>query len=195
MNMKTCTNCNKNKELKEFSIRKDSKDGLRGHCKECVTERNIRVHAENREERNLQSKDYYQKNREKQLKRQKVLNLKHRQEKPNYHKDYYDKNREEILTKKSAYIQANLPKIIAKNMKRHATKKQRTPKWLAKPHFKEIEAFYIEASIRTKETGIKHHVDHIIPLQGENVSGLHVPWNLQILTASENISKGNRIIL
>ena len=55
-----------------------------------------------------------------------------------------------------------------------------------------IEWFYREAKRLFKETGIPHHVDHIIPLQGKYVSGLHVPTNLQILTASENSTKGNR---
>ncbi len=81
----------------------------------------------------------------------------------------------------------------ARCMKRYAAKIQATPKWLTKAHFKEMEWFYIEAARLTKETGIKHEVDHIVPLQGENVRGLHVPWNLQILTKSENIIKGNKL--
>jgi len=68
----------------------------------------------------------------------------------------------------------------------------RTPRWLIRDHHKEIYVFYLESAKLTKEIGIFYHVDHIIPLQGENVSGLHVPWNLQILTNSENTKKGNK---
>jgi len=56
----------------------------------------------------------------------------------------------------------------------------------------EIDAIYDKSRTMTVETGMAHSVDHIIPLIHEKVCGLHVPWNLQILTASENSKKGNR---
>lgn len=58
-----------------------------------------------------------------------------------------------------------------------------------------IKAIYAEAIRLTRETGIKHHVDHVIPLQGKLVWGLHVETNLQILTAKDNHKKGNRLDL
>jgi len=59
---------------------------------------------------------------------------------------------------------------------------------------KENESFYIKAKELEKINGIKYDVDHIIPLQGEVVSGLHVPWNLQILPASKNRRNSNKLI-
>lgn len=73
--------------------------------------------------------------------------------------------------------------------KRRALKLARIPKWAS---LDAIQAIYDEAARLTKQTGISHHVDHIIPLQGRLVSGLHVETNLQILPASENLRKYNK---
>lgn len=70
--------------------------------------------------------------------------------------------------------------------KRRASKYNATPKWLTKEQLSDIKKFYKQAVEENKV------VDHIVPLQGKNVCGLHVPWNLQLLTNSENASKGNR---
>jgi hypothetical protein len=71
---------------------------------------------------------------------------------------------------------------------RRAKLAQRMAKWA---DAKKIAAFYAEAARLTRETGIQHDVDHIIPLHGEAVSGLHVETNLQVLPATANRAKKN----
>ena len=67
-----------------------------------------------------------------------------------------------------------------------------SPKWLTKEHKKQIKEIYAERDRLIKETGIPHDVDHIIPIQGETVSGLHVPWNLRPIPSKENGQKKNK---
>jgi hypothetical protein len=66
------------------------------------------------------------------------------------------------------------------------------PRWLTKAHWAAISKFYSDADTIAKTSGIPHHVDHIVPLRGKLVCGLHVPWNLQVLPGWDNCSKGNR---
>lgn len=105
-----------------------------------------------------------------------------------YHKNYYNSNKQLVLGKRKRYAASNPDKINALIAKRRSSKAQRTPAWA---NLVEIQKVYRECSLISKSTGVEHHVDHIIPLHGKLVCGLHVHTNLQILTGSENCSKSN----
>jgi hypothetical protein len=104
----------------------------------------------------------------------------------------YSENREQRLKQVRIWQKENSGRNVAKSIKYRMSKMMRTPKWLTKEHLLEMEQMYIKAAELTKITGIKYEVDHIIPLRGKNISGLHVPWNLQILSKTENVKKRNR---
>jgi 5-methylcytosine-specific restriction endonuclease McrA len=87
----------------------------------------------------------------------------------------------------------NAGKRAAKRVRYKASKIQRTPKWVSQEETEKIKSLYEKAIQKTKETGIQWHVDHIIPLKGKIVSGLHVLNNLQIITAQDNLQKGNKL--
>ena len=93
---------------------------------------------------------------------------------------------------KDAYKKANPHKSAALLAKRRAAKKHRTPSWLTLDQLWMIEQAYELAALRSKATGFAWHVDHICPLQGKDVSGLHVPWNLQVIPWRDNLSKSNK---
>ena len=122
-----------------------------------------------------------------------------------YHKVKYDANRENVIATSKAWYAANKErasvnnkawrsanpgKILARVAKRRANKLKATPVWV---DVDVLNAIYIKAKQITQETGAMHHVDHIVPLGGKTVCGLHVPWNLQILPAADNLKKSNRL--
>jgi hypothetical protein len=78
--------------------------------------------------------------------------------------------------------------------KRDAAKLHATPEWLTKDHWEEIRSIYLKARELTVKTNEPHHVDHIVPLLGKTVRGLHVPWNLQVMKGIENMRKNNRMV-
>lgn len=90
------------------------------------------------------------------------------------------------------WAKKNPAKVLAATRMRQAGKTLRTPKWLTADDFWLMQEVYELAAIRTTVTGVGWHVDHILPLHGKKVSGLHVPSNLNVVPARYNLRKANR---
>jgi 5-methylcytosine-specific restriction endonuclease McrA len=100
-------------------------------------------------------------------------------------------NRAKHNAKCNQWAKQNKPKVNARTARRYASKTQATPKWLTPDDHWMIEQAYEIAALRTKMFGVSWEVDHIIPLRGKTVSGLHTPWNLQVVTQATNRRKSN----
>jgi 5-methylcytosine-specific restriction endonuclease McrA len=87
--------------------------------------------------------------------------------------------------------QMELDKARVRRNARQRRVREATPAWV---DFAAIRAVYLKCAQVTRETGIPHAVDHIVPIKGRNMCGLHVPWNLRIITAKENGMKSNKWI-
>ena len=119
-------------------------------------------------------------------------------------KRYYERNKEAVVARaqsrtvesKNAYKKKHkagnpdyYKSLVNARRRRY---RNATPKWLTADHKMEIRLKYRLAIELSRKLGIPHAVDHIIPLLGDHVSGLHVSWNLRIIPANENIRKSNK---
>jgi hypothetical protein len=121
-------------------------------------------------------------------------------------KSYYAKNKETVIARAQARTdeekrryrlthKINNPEMYKElvNIRRKRFR-QATPKWLSAEQKMEIRLKYRLAIELSRQTGIRYAVDHIVPLLGESVCGLHVPWNLTVITQDENLKKYNKLL-
>ena len=163
---KVCTTCKQNKPLSEYSPRKNRPLGIHYSCKVCLA-------AKAREWR--KTKVYTEEYKEKA----RVRAAKWREENPEWNSR---------IKREWSALHRHTKRAAAKRYEQR--KNKRTPPWLTDQHHHDISMYYWLAQDLKKVTGDTYHVDHIVPLNGRDVCGLHVPWNLQVLPADVNLSKG-----
>jgi 5-methylcytosine-specific restriction endonuclease McrA len=121
-------------------------------------------------------------------------------------KRYYEKNKEAVKARANArpkdevgqykrkYKEANpelYKALVSVRKRRH---RSATPKWITPEQKLAIRQLYLQAMQLTKMTGERYVVDHIVPLISDEVCGLHVPWNLRVITQEENLKKSNKLL-
>lgn len=153
---------------------------VKGTCMEC---QKLDWEKQNERRKNLPKSEaakeagrrYYQKNTELVKARAEARPAKQKRE---YKRRWDAKNQD----------RRNLQNALYKRRHRNAT-----PKWLTQEHRNQIKHIYLQARVMTKLTGTRYVVDHIVPLRGKNVCGLHVPWNLEVMTHEANCRKSNTL--
>lgn len=172
--MKTCNMCGLEKSREEFY-------SGHGKCKHCYKVTKAPYIETNKENLKEAMRKCYRANPSAYKQRNDIWKI-HNEEK---HKAYKAKHNRE-------YFQAHKAESNARCRMYEAAKLQRTPSWLTVQEKEEIKEFYIIAHELSWlcEGGL--NVDHIVPLRGKNVSGLHVPWNLQVIPEKENFKKRNK---
>jgi hypothetical protein len=108
------------------------------------------------------------------------------------YKKYVQKYPEKVKERHNRWVGKNMALKKLWNANRRAAKHNATPLWLSAIEQAQIQEFYDIAAAKTMQTGVKYGVDHIHPLKGNGFNGLHVPWNLQVITCAENSKKNNK---
>lgn len=183
-NDKNCKYFGNPQPLENFYL---TKRGYQSKCKCCTNKRNILSYNCNKEKRLKKMRENYTLDKTKKIE--------YRKKNKDKHKKYMQEYRINNKDKYKLWGNENRDKLRFYSSRRRTGIKQATPKWLTEHQICEIKNIYKKCVNIEKKTQIKYHVDHIIPLitkdeNGNHIAcGLHVPWNLQIIPASENCKK------
>ncbi len=216
-----CNDCESHKSEDEFHANKRRKTGRDVYCKPCTAVRSSNHYLKNKEKRSAQYKAWLAANPGKASEYCEKWRQKFPEKSKQSRANFYAANRETELAKDKARREANIEAFrikeresYARNKKqrqekmkrwaaenkdliakyaadRRAARNKRTPLWLTDEQHAAIIACYSAAQMASEATGVLYHVDHIVPLRGKIVSGLHVPWNLQVIIATANLKKNN----
>ena len=220
---KACTVCGQTKDLSLFGNWGKQRPGkLKAQCKDCLSSKKREWHAknldaahasnakwveehkderaeylraysreyrmENQAELSEKLKEWYAKNSETVKKKVKQWASHNHVRVVEAHRQGYQANKDRIKAHVKEWASKNPEKCRAYGAQRRA--RQAAPMWASKERILDV---YAECKRLTQVTGVPHVVDHIYPLQGRLVSGLHVPENLAPIPALENARKGNKL--
>jgi len=187
MILRICTKCSQSKP--ETAFARNGKNGLHTGCKRCACEAAKMWRASNPEAAKERDRLKHEKHRESNLIRMREYNVANAEKRGEIERARYEREKDNIKERVAKYRKDNPSLIRAWNNGRRANEKRATPGWA---DYQGIAKFYSVATETSVATGEKHHVDHIIPLNGKLVCGLHVQHNLQVISATENLKKGHR---
>jgi len=176
---KICSLCKETKSVDNFVKSVSNKDGYGNQCKSCQSEYFYEYHRKNSERKRQYDKNRYKSKKEEISKRG---------------KEYYKKNKEIVKQRQREWGKNNPDKVRKQSSEKRSKKKNSIPPWLTNKQKHEIYLMHVLAKALERETGIKYHVDHIIPLTNKNLCGLHVPWNLRVIPEKDNMRKNNQFI-
>jgi hypothetical protein len=193
--MKLCCNCKITKPFEDFYKNKVMKDGYHSFCIICHKADNVARKRINRSDPAFKAKEleYKKEYRARTVEQRKTYMKKWHAKNSMQQITYREQYRLDNPTYFQEYAKANKHKVNASTRKRQAAKLQRTPAWLTDIDHWMIEEAYELAALRTKMFGFSWEVDHVLPLQGKVISGLHTPYNLQVIPMVQNRSKANNL--
>lgn len=191
--MKTCSTCKVSKPLADYQPRSTDSTCLHTACKPCTAKYMAKYRAAHKEKIAAQKKAWAEANCDHKAAQDKAYAQANPEARRIARKKWAEANPDLNRTVKNAWTKANPAKRQASCVKRRTSKLRRTPSWLTSDDLWLISEAYDIAAIRTQKFGFSWHVDHILPLQGKTVSGLHVPSNLQVIPWIDNVRKGNRV--
>jgi hypothetical protein len=176
--VKTCSKCRENKALDYFGKLRKAKDGLYPRCKGCVKNET----STDKEYRREYNKQYKEKNTEKiKEEKRKWIQL----DRARYPEKYREQQKE--------WRKNNPEKALKRDVYLRSRKTKAMPNWLSEQDKFEIEMYYRLARSRSMFERQEFHVDHVLPLKGKTLSGLHVPWNLRVIPGEDNRRKSNKV--
>lgn len=190
---KACSRCKVVKPVEAFGKNRKERDSLTRDCRVCRNALKMLHYYANREKQiaaarawNIRNADAVRANKRARYQMDKVRQCA-------ISRENYSRNREKINAENAAWRKANPAKCAEIKARRRAAKLQRTPPWLSPSQKEEIFNCYRTAREMSLMMLEPFHVDHIVPLQGDLVCGLHVPWNLDVVRGAENNQKYNKM--